>query len=304
MRSEQSNTAADRRTDALFSQHPQVESVRLSSGVLVKAPFHAYDADAYIFAGMVDSTVALHLLQNAGLKPITSGSSRAYAEVWVTDYRDTGLGSCGNPAAGAYTEAAVILVASFHAKNVRWRNQYSPLRATAVTGALRFPYQLVLSDEASLAIAYGREILGLDKRPGTVLVDAETPATRFRVHDAKNLLILEGSIAASRNLGFLGVAQLVAALGPIASLKLAARRISRLDLATLENVSSQSTVVIRRGYLKRTSFPKVHGCTGSNGLTVGRESELGKTLAELAFQPTVSVTVTRFMGVLGTRAVA
>ncbi|HZN27679.1 MAG TPA: hypothetical protein VFB75_25870, partial [Burkholderiales bacterium] len=143
--------ATEARSDPLFEQYPQNGEFRLQSGVVVKTPFHAYQADACILAGTVDASAARRLLRPTGLEPVLAARDRAYAEIWVTDYQDTGLGSEPDPVSGAYTEAAFAFLASAGTTTVPWRNRFSPLKAAAMEQSWRVIHQLVLPSDKQVA---------------------------------------------------------------------------------------------------------------------------------------------------------
>ena len=164
-------------TTALFRRHPQTGNARLSTGALVPVPFQCRRADALILIGTVSLASARRWLEGEKAQPIALRDERAPAMLWAMQYEDTVV--------GPYTELVVTAFARERQEAPLQLGSPYELAALALDPEVRgHIHRLLLPEAAPDAIAYGRELLHLDKEACTRIEIARDPFVPVRSVDA------------------------------------------------------------------------------------------------------------------------
>jgi hypothetical protein len=154
--------------DPLFQRHPYEGLVKTASGK-VPVPFHGYSMDPVIIQGLVDLKYAKEILKNEDWVPVGTRDGKALASIWFMHYDNCTL--------RAYQEIIFAIVVAQNPLTVDVDNDLSIGTLPLTNPSTRFlSWRLWL--DSQIAIDYGRELLGIDKRSMTV--DAWTIKDTFR----------------------------------------------------------------------------------------------------------------------------
>ncbi|MFQ5382191.1 MAG: acetoacetate decarboxylase family protein [Candidatus Krumholzibacteriia bacterium] len=278
--------ARNGREHRLFSRYPDAATATLPSGDRVALPYHCYDAEAYVIHGTVEAGPTRALLAEENCRPVLSRDSeardRAIAQIWLNVYHDTNV--------GPYRELVISFAVSLEADPpvFAFRNRASLLAPAFDPRCATFTRWLFLDSQR--AIDLGREAWGFPKYRASLHFDRSRspreglePNTRITHRtiggDGKTVvamfLELEQSLPARLGsacllIRALGIRRL---LGPAAARELASSVLTPVMLKQL------LTRVITVG---RTSL---HRWSPRNELNFGRDTEAGRALAELDFEP-------------------
>lgn len=293
-------TAADCKD--FVAKHPFTSTTTLSTGVAVGTPFRGCDLNSGAIFGTIDFAFAQQLMAGTGRVPIQvrqfGKPPMGLARLYFVNYLTTDL--------GAYNEFIFLVDgvdenASADAKVLSWVGPTSALLPAFDPKTRSLTPRLILSKQATTPIAYGREILGLDKRGGTVDIVNTSSSMTFSVKDEQGKPVVRGALRPDKSLvGLLAAsARLVgAAVGELvtpADLEL------KLHPLTLNQPIEVSALSFSRdplasgeiAQMKTTYwwFPSMNDVTWWNiDFALDRSSELGKQLSDAHFTPAAFVT--------------
>ncbi len=273
------------RSHDLFNRYSG-ETVTLSSGSRFRAPYHCYDADAVIISGTVALGGARRLLENENCAPVVlrrSGApDRGIAQIWLNLYRDTNV--------GPYREVVISFTASSEATTplVEYVNPVSLVSPNIDPRCVTFTRWLYL--DSQLAIDAGREVWGFPKYMAEVffngeatgntgLFDNTTLKHRTVTADGKEVLQTRLVLEQSRWERLEVAWQVMRALG-VGTLASLARE-SEAESTILTPVLLKQVVTP----VKTVGSPALHPWRPENELTFGSDTQGGRALAELDFEP-------------------
>lgn len=288
---------------AFYDRHPHTGSVTLSTGDVVGTPFVACDVNSAAIFGTMDLSFARELLAGTGYVPLTvqqfGKPATALARLYFIDYLNTDL--------GPYSEFIFLVDAapensSIDQKTLTVVNPISTLLPAFDPKARTYIHRLVLQKQATKAIAYGREILGLDKRAGAVdIVQGSNGRSTFSVKDEHGASIVHGAFRPDQRVTTLlgTMAKLVAAaVGELVTPADLSLKLHPLQLNQAIEVSANSFSrdpanggAIANSKLTNWWFPTMNDATASTlDFQLDTSSELGKKLSDAHFTPKALVT--------------
>lgn len=168
------NTASDPApardpNDAFYANHPRTGKFTLSNGQVMEVPWRAQDIDYWAVYATADAKVMDQLMARTGYKPWTTevdGKRRGVVRLHSLNYRDSDNGPY---------KAFLITLDAYKddggaARTFPWVNPYSVLVPVSSGDLLFFFRGVVTGDHMTT----GRELLGYDKRKGSVSIFSET----------------------------------------------------------------------------------------------------------------------------------
>jgi hypothetical protein len=264
--------------------------------------FHACDANSTAIFGTVDLAFATEMLKDTGRVPITvvqkDKPPMGLARLYFVNYAVSDVGK--------YNEFIVIVdgveaSASADAKTLKWANPVSALLPAFDPKDRTFMHQLILQKEATDAIAYGRELLGLDKRAGTVDLQIAESENSFDVKDEKGAPVVRGTVRPNKHLS--GLLKVMLKFGGAAFGELLTPGDIQMKLhpLTLNHPIEASGLTISRDPMhpgtiaEMTSgfwwLPSMNEVTTQNlDFELNPSSALGKMLMDAHFTPAAVVT--------------
>lgn len=270
------------RTARLFQRYPLSGTHVTRSGAVVSTPFHCYDADALILYGTADLAALESLTQGTGYFPVSTDTDpgrRGFVRLWLMDYQDTIL--------GPYHEWVISIDADRHPRAIPWKNAFSAMVPSADPDHHGLIDRLLL--DQPLACEYGRELLGLDKRPGRFAIQRERSRVRFEVTDAEGLLVARGDLATARGprAALRSLYGIAAALGPAGTLRMLTSAVLMEDAVTRDVLSGPGDARLKLLRVVLASTPALRPVDGDDRLEFGPKSELGCRLGALDFRPMI-----------------
>ncbi|MEP6652443.1 MAG: FAD-dependent oxidoreductase [Myxococcales bacterium] len=134
-------------------------------------PFLVYDGDTLVIHGRARNFEHLERwTAGTGYQPVYSlegGQKVGFSELWIVQYTDT--------VGGLYNEVVLnFVVSKLQRPPYRWRSEYSSIVPMMDNANRLFTVRLLLDVKQRIQagpIDYGRELFGMDKRPGEVDIE-------------------------------------------------------------------------------------------------------------------------------------
>lgn len=238
-----------------LAEYPVTDIYQLSSGRAVEVPYKCYEAQALYIYGFVDINALNSLLVDQNYTPVRFGDSLGVAALTPIDYRDT---SCGS-----YRELLWSFLTS--KQPLALPNDGTPMTLLAATShpdAVMMSYKLYLDQQH--AIDVGREIYGFPKHRTPQQVEASVDGQHFHFK-----LVCDGRLAVR------GRVQLPGQVSPKSRNKM-------LTVTSKEVVQTRIAFDVEAGI-------GVRSIDTEDDFFASPESEFGRQLLELCFQPKLAV---------------
>lgn len=178
----------DPRQHKLFHQFPLAEERQISVG-LVPTPYHVYDGHGLLIGGTADLDTVSDLLQNEQVYPMRTVDGRALMAIWVCDFTDASL--------GPHNELQFTFAVS--------HKPTAPINArpmTLIRAIFANPDTRLLChglwNNTDKAVAYNREVLGLDARLNHGQGSRSNGQKSFSFRDVAGGIIFEGRVNEAR----------------------------------------------------------------------------------------------------------
>lgn len=287
---------------AFVGKHPPTATPTLSTGRAVSNVFRACDVNSTAIFGTVDLSFANDLMRGTGRVPVAvvekGKAPMGLARLYFVNYVSSDL--------GPYSEFIFLIDAaeadaSSDAKVLEWKNPISTLLPAFDPQSRTYTHQLILPKEQKDAIAYGRELLGYDKRAGAVDVRVGNDQNSFAVSDENGASVVKGVVRPNKRLS--GLLKATVQLGGAAFGELVTPSDIRMKLhpLTLNQPIEVSGLAFSRDPLDPAKvatssstfwwLPSMNAATADNlDLELGETSELGKKLKDAHFTPAAFVT--------------
>jgi hypothetical protein len=174
----------------LFRAYP-VGGYRSTSCGLLPVPYHVYDGEALLLGLRMDGNAASGMVAGAGLHPVVDRKGRALACLWVCQFTQAGI--------GPHCELQLSLAVRRETVPPVGDGAFELLRLIVLDPTLRL-YSAALWNDTPAAVAYNRELLGLDARFCLAHFSRgeEGGFVSFRFEDQKENLIFQGDVAPAR----------------------------------------------------------------------------------------------------------
>lgn len=293
--------------NALLAKNPITETRTLSTGDVVPIPLRTCDSNLAAIFGTIDLAFAQQVLAGTGYEPlevVRPGQPNAgLARLYFVDYLHNDLGPY---------RAFFLLVdaaeksATLDAKRLTWVNPLSSLLPAFDPQNRTIIVQMILPKEAKKSIAYGRELMGIDKRAGAVDYTIAPNAKKFAVTDENGKSVVHGSLHPDMSLFTLAgtVAEIAgAAIGEQVTSQDISFKLHPLTLNRPVEVTGQAIARIGTGKLVRQTssihyLPSINDASPRHlDLHVDGSSELGKRLNDAHFTPAAFLTADHAKGV-------
>lgn len=288
-------------------QYPVTETRTLSTGDVVGLPLRACDMNISAIFGTIDLAFAKELFSGTGYVPLEvhrlGKPVTGLARLYFVDYVSMDL--------GPYREMIVLVdgaesTASLDAKHLTWANPLSTLLPAFDPESRTMSQQLVLNKEATKAIAYGRELLGTDKRAGAVDVGYAGDSFDISVADEHGAHVLRTTMRPDMSL-FTLAGTVIKILGAaVGELTMPSDLAFQLNLLQLNQPFGASGETVGRnpstGELvrARNEFVYLPSINEANARTLDFEldtsSALGRTLSNAHFTPAAFITAKHASG--------
>ncbi len=261
------------RKAALFADHP-LSPIALASGertvtascIIVMTPTRS--------SWPATSTwkFAAELLAAEGLSPVLTSTGHAVSSLWMMRYADTSL--------GPYVEIVLTLAATTSATPPRALSHVADYAALLLDpDVVVFCHRLLLNHSADLAIAYGRDLLHLDKE-GVDLVVERTTSTTVQVKHGE-AVVLAADVGVTAPLWTQIVSGMMRVLSQVGlSRTLQTLKVSSVTVRAPRRLGGGAVRSLLRGRAVLRPFDPAH-----DRLTVGPGLALTDDLARLAFAP-------------------
>lgn len=310
LRSEELVTSHPRTTaecSAFESQHPVAETRTLSTGETAPVPLRTCDVNLSAIFGTVDLAFARKLMNGTGYVPLEvvqpGKPTKGLARLMFADYLANDL--------GPYRAFFVVIDgaeanASADAKTLSWRNKASSLLPAFDPANRTFIYRMILPKEATKSIAYGRELMGIDKKAGAFdVVYDSNDSIRYGIRDENGATVLRATLRP--DMSFLTLARTVgqivgAAVGERVTPAEVRFRLHPLTLNQPISVSGEAFARIGDGpIVPQTSFiqylPSINEASERTlDLELDASSTVGKMLLDAHFTPASFITAKHASG--------
>ena len=173
---------------ALFQRYPLTGECTISVGS-VPVPYHVYDGWALLIGGTARLAAVQALLAGEAVTPVVTTAGRALAALWVCDFTQASL--------GPHRELQLSLLVS--TDEPRGPVRAHPLAALRLLAADAGVGMLChgLWNDAPVAVAYNREVLGLPARRAEGRLSLTPEALDFAFTDAaRGETLAEGHLGA------------------------------------------------------------------------------------------------------------
>jgi len=173
----------------LFQQFPLSGEKEISVGK-VSVPYHIYDGQGILIGGTADLASIELILQNEVLYPIQTQSGKALMGMWVVNFTEASL--------GPHNELQFSILVAHTPQPPVEDHPLALLKALFINPDARmFCYGLWNNTET--AVAYNRELLGLDAQPnqGTIQLNCGQSSS-FQFKDESEQLIVEGEVTLAK----------------------------------------------------------------------------------------------------------
>jgi hypothetical protein len=291
------------------NEYPVSKQETLSTGDVVPVPLRACDMNVAAVFGTIDLSFAQQVFAGTGYVPlevVRPGKPNAgMVRLYFIDYLTADL--------QPYREFVVLVdgaeaTATADAKKLTYVNSLSTLLPAFDPQSRTYFHQLILNKEATAAIAYGRELLGADKRGGAVdfsygandsfdvsVADEHgAPVLHTSLRPSWNLLTLAGTVGK-----FLGAAVGERIMPKDFKVKLQLLQLNQPMGASGETIGrtpETNNEIVRT----RTDFvylPSINEATSKTmDLSLDSSSALGKSLSDAHFTPAAFITAKHASG--------
>ena len=175
----------DPRDHPLFKQYPLNGKAVLSTGE-VPTPYHIYDGYGVFIGGTGNLSAVRYLLREENVFPVQTEDEQAVMGIWACDFSAASL--------GPHHELQLSIFVSQRAAEPP-----APQRCGALALMLARPEVGMLCyrlwNNTPTAVAYNRELLGLEAEPATSRIERSPQAIEFSFQeDGTGGLILAGSL--------------------------------------------------------------------------------------------------------------
>lgn len=169
-------------------------------------PLHIYDGEVLLLGGSLDARRAADLLDGQGITPVVDRRGRAPACLWVCDFFRAGL--------EPHRQLQLSVAVTREPVEPVGDGAFELLRLILAEPGLRL-FSAALWTDTAEAVAYHRELFGLDAFPATVNISRGEGDGffSFRFEDDQGRLIAQGDVAPPREQPFWDGVILERALG-------------------------------------------------------------------------------------------
>ena len=172
----------------LFTAHPLTGEETISVG-RVLTPYHTYDGHGLFIGGTANLASVTDLLRTENVQPMQTVASEAVMGIWVVDFTEASL--------GAHNELQISILVSHQPAKPIEVHPFTLLKALFVNPAARmFCYRLWNNSET--AVAYNREILGLNARLSQGTIQCQQGQKVFRFLDDAGERLFSGQVREGR----------------------------------------------------------------------------------------------------------
>jgi hypothetical protein len=176
------------KTHPLFAAYPLNGEQEISVG-RVPTPYHTYDGHGLFIGGTADLANITDLLQKENVYPMKTVDGRAVMGIWVVDFTEASL--------GPHNELQFSILVSHQPAPAIESHPLTLLKALFANPAARmFCYGLWNNTET--AVAYNRELLGLNAQLNRGTLQRENGHKRFHFTDEAGELLLAGQVREAR----------------------------------------------------------------------------------------------------------
>lgn len=172
----------------LFEAYPLNGEREISVG-RVPTPYHIYDGHGLFIGGTADYGRISELLQNENVHPLQTTDGRAVMGIWVVDFTEASL--------GPHNELQFSILAAHRPLPPIESHPFTLLKALLANPDARlFAYRLW--NNTATAVAYNRELLGLNAQLTQGTIQRENGQKTFHFTDEAGELLFEGRIHEDR----------------------------------------------------------------------------------------------------------
>jgi hypothetical protein len=169
----------------LFTMYPLNGEQEISVG-RVPTPYQTYDGHGLFIGGTADLTAITELLQNEKVYPIQTVNGRAIMGIWVVDFSEASLGS--------HQELQFSILVAHKPTPPLEDHPLTLLKALFTNPDARmFAYGLWNNTET--AVAYNRELLGLNARLTQGKIKRKNGQKTFHFSDATGQFLFAGHVS-------------------------------------------------------------------------------------------------------------
>lgn len=173
----------------LFQQFPLSGEKEISVGK-VPVPYHIYDGQGILIGGTAVLDDIEKILENEALYPIQTQSGKALMGVWVVDFSEASL--------GPHNELQFSILVAHKPQPPVEDHPLALLKALFLNPEARM-FCYGLWNDTETAVAYNRELLGLDAQPnqGTIQLN-RGQSSSFRFQNDADQIIIEGQVTLAK----------------------------------------------------------------------------------------------------------
>lgn len=289
------------------AEYPVTRTKTLSTGDVVGIPARTCDMNLAAIFGTIDLSFANELFAGTDYVPLRvhrlGKPVTALARIYFVDYLSVDF--------GPYREMMVLVdgaeaSASADAKNLTWVNPLSSLVPAFDPESRMMFHQIVLNKEATLARAYGRELLGTDKRAGAVEINYANDDFDIRAWDETGTPVVRATVRPDMKLVTLAgtaLKLLGAAVGELVTPDDLAMKFNLLNLNQPFGAGGEAvgrSPVTGELVRSRSEFVYLPSINEANSRTLDFEldasSTLGRTLKNAHFSPAAFITAKHASG--------
>ena len=172
----------------LFEKYPLNGEQEISVG-RVPTPYQTYDGHGLFIGGTADLSKIIELLQNENVYPMQTTNGRAVMGVWVVDFTEASL--------GPHNELQFSILVAHNPTPPIESHSLTLLKALFTNPDARmFCYGLWNNTET--AVAYNRELLGLNAQLNQGTITRENGQQRFHFTNEAGELLFAGNVREAR----------------------------------------------------------------------------------------------------------
>lgn len=169
----------------LFTDFPLSRTATISVGD-VPTPYHVYDGSGVLIGGTANLATCKKLLEKESVFPLETENGRALMGIWVVDFSEASL--------GAHNELQFSILVSHQPLPPLPDHPLAFLKALFTNERARmFCYRLWNAGET--AVAYNRELLGLDAHQATSTIQETNNQISFSFTNLDGDMLVAGKLA-------------------------------------------------------------------------------------------------------------
>ncbi|WP_420643322.1 hypothetical protein [Candidatus Leptofilum sp.] len=172
------------KSHALFEAYPLQSDVEIPVG-RVPTPYQTYDGHGTLIGGTADLGQVQSLLQNETVHPLQTEGGRAVMGIWVVDFTEASL--------GPHKELQFSFLVAHQPQPPVASHPLTLLKALFVNPAARM-FCYGLWNDTETAVAYNRELLGLDAQLTKAEITRTNGQKRFRFVNSDGEMIFAGQV--------------------------------------------------------------------------------------------------------------